>query len=171
MKVSGTVIDHGIPVFVTGTAWQDHQWATSRARWQWTWFSLQLSNGTQYMLYFITDANGDLDQVVATQVNANGTTEALPANEVSKRALWIVDEPATGITYPQNWLVTVPGGQLTVNALLPNQEVTNLSVQDYWEGDSSITGTINGQAVTGQSYVEVQPTFTVPQPGDIGSLL
>jgi len=171
LKVTGTVIDHGIPVTVTGTAWQDHQWGDFTGPGGWTWFALQLSNGTQYMLYFITDASGNLDQVVATRVNADGTTTALPADQVSQTPLGSWTSPSTGITYPQNWLVTVPGGQLTVNALLPNQEVTNLSVQDYWEGDSSITGTINGQAVTGQSYVEVQPTFTVPQPGQLGSLL
>jgi predicted secreted hydrolase len=135
----------------------------------WTWFSLQLSNGTQYMLYFLKDADGNLNQVVATQVNADGTYESLPASEVSYKALGSWTSPSTKITYEQNWQVTLPGGQLTVDALLPDQEVTNLSVQDYWEGDSSVTGTIDGQAVTGQSYVEVQPTFTVPQPGQIGS--
>jgi len=171
LEVTGTVIDHGIPVTVTGTAWQDHQWGDFTGPGGWTWFSLQLSNGTQYMLYFLKDADGNLNQVVATQVNANGTYQAVPASEVSYKPLGSWTSPSTGITYEQNWQVTLPGGQLTVNALQADQEVTNLSVQDYWEGDCSVTGTINGQAVTGQSYTEVQPTFTVPQPGGIGSLL
>jgi predicted secreted hydrolase len=171
LQVTGTVIDHGVPVSVTGTGWQDHQWGDFTGPGGWTWFALQLSNGTQYMLYFITDPDGTLAQVVATLVNANGTTEAIAPDEVSQTPLGSWTSPSTGITYPQNWQVTVPGGQLTVTALLPDQEVTNLSVQDYWEGDSSVTGTIGGQPVTGQSYVEVQPTFTVPQPGDIGALL
>jgi predicted secreted hydrolase len=171
LKVTGTVIDHGIPVTVTGTAWQDHQWGNFTGPGAWTWFSLQLSNGTQYMLYFLKDPNGNLNQVVATQVNANGTYQALSPSQVSYKALGSWKSPATGITYEQNWQVTLPGGQLTVKALEANQEVTNISVQNYWEGDSSVTGTINGQAVTGQSYVEVQPVFTVPQPGGILSLL
>jgi predicted secreted hydrolase len=172
LQASGTVIDHGLPVAVTGIAWQDHQWGDFAAGpGGWTWFSVQLSNHTQYMLYFIKDANGNLVQVVATQVNADGTYEAVPADQVSETPLSSWTSPSTGITYPLDWLVTLPGGQLTVTALQQNQEVTNISVQDYWEGDSSVTGTINGQSVTGQSYVEVQPTFSVPQPGDIGALL
>ena len=171
LKASGTVIDHGVPVTVTGIAWQDHQWGDFEAGpGAWTWFSLQLSNGTQYMLYFIKDADENLVQVVATQVNADGTFEAVPPDEVSETPTGSWTSPSTGITYPQNWVVTLPGGQLTVTALLPDQEVTNIAVQDYWEGDSSVTGTIGGQAVTGQSYVEVQPPFSVPQPGGIGSL-
>jgi predicted secreted hydrolase len=171
LKVSGTVIDHGVPVTVTGTAWQDHQWGDFTGPGGWTWFALQLSNGTQYMLYFIKDPNGDLAQVVATKVNADGTYEAVPASEVSEVPSGSWTSSATGNTYPQEWAVTVPGGQLTVTSLLPDQEVTNIAVQNYWEGDSSITGTVDGQPVTGKAYVEVQPTFTVPQPGSIGSLL
>jgi predicted secreted hydrolase len=171
LKVSGTVDDHGIPVTVTGLGWQDHQWGDFKAGpGAWTWFALQLSNHTQYMLYFIKDASGNLVQVVATKVNADGTTEAIPPDEVSETPIGSWTSPATGITYPQNWLVTVPGGQLTVAALEPGQEVANLSVQDYREGDALVTGTINGQAVTCQSYAEVQPPFSVLQPGGIGSI-
>lgn len=168
LKVSGTVDDHGLLVSVTGLAWQDHQWGNFTGPGGWTWFALQLSNGTQYMLYFIKDASGNLVKTVATKVNADGATEAVQASE---QPLGSWTSPSTGITYEQNWLVTLPEGQLTATALEANQEVTNLSVQNYWEGDSSVTGTMDSQPVTGQSYVEVQPAFTLPQPGDIGSLL
>jgi predicted secreted hydrolase len=71
--------------------------------------------------------------------------------------------PNTKITYPQNWTVTVPGGQLTVTALEANQELYVPFVDTgYWEGDSSVTGTIGGAAVTGQAYVEITPTYTLP---------
>jgi hypothetical protein len=80
--------------------------------------------------------------------------------------------PASGLTYPQNWTVTVPSGQLTVTALEPDQEMTNLgSTGNNWEGDSSVSGTIHGVAVTGQSYAEIMPnTTTMPQPGDLTGL-
>jgi predicted secreted hydrolase len=172
LRVSGTIDDHGLPISVTGTGWQDHQWGDFTAGpGAWTWFAIQLSNHTQYMLYFIKDASGNLVQTVATQVNADGTYQAVPASEVSETPSGSWTSSATGNTYPQSWLVTLPGGQITVSSLMADQEVTNISVQNYWEGDSSVTGTINGQAVTGQSYVEVQPVFSVPQPGDIGALL
>ena len=51
----GTVIDHGVPVAVIGESWMDHQWYNPLGLGGWTWFSIQLSNNTQYMLYFIRD--------------------------------------------------------------------------------------------------------------------
>ena len=46
---------------VTGTAWLDHQWGNwTPGQGGWEWYSLQLSNNTQYMLYFIRDVNMSL---------------------------------------------------------------------------------------------------------------
>jgi predicted secreted hydrolase len=67
------------------------------------------------------------------------------------------------ITYPQNWLVSLPGGQVTVTALEADQELSVPIVDTgYWEGDCSISGAINGSAVTGQGYTEITPTCTLP---------
>jgi predicted secreted hydrolase len=161
------VIDHGTTVHVTGLSWQDHQWGNfTRGPGGWTWFAIQLNNNTQYMLYFLKDANGNLIQTVATKVNPDGSTVALSPSDVSQTPLGSWTSPTSGITYPQNWQVTVPGGQLTVTALQQNQEMI-VSGHDNWEGDSSVSGTINGWPVTGQSYAEVMPnTTTMPQPGD-----
>jgi predicted secreted hydrolase len=52
---------------------------------------------------------------------------------------------------------------MTVKSLLANQELTVPIVDSgYWEGDSSITGTVNGSAVTGQGYTEITPSYTLP---------
>jgi predicted secreted hydrolase len=172
LKASGTVNDHGVPVHVTGIAWQDHQWGNfAKGPGGWTWFALQLNNNTQYMLYFLKDAHGNLVQTVGTRVNVDGSTDPLSASDLSETPLGSWTSPATKITYPQDWKVTVPGGQLTVTALEQDQEMTNPGTGDNWEGDSSVSGTINGQPVTGQAYAEVMPnSTTMPQPGDLGSL-
>ena len=163
LQASGTLIDHGLPVSVTGVAWQDHQWGNFTGTGGWTWFATQLSNGTQYMLYFLHDASGNVVNKVGTLVNPDGSTVNLDPSSLSDTPLGSWTSPNTGITYPQNWQVTVPGGQFTVTALEADQELSVPIVNSgYWEGDSAVSGTINGASVTGQGYAEITPTYTLP---------
>jgi predicted secreted hydrolase len=168
LGVSGTLFDHGLLVNVTGKAWMDHQWGNwNPGAGGWEWFSIQLANNTQYMLYFIRDANGNYVQTLGTLVNADGSTVSLPASQLDHTALGSWTSPHTGITYPQNWNITVPGGTLNVAVQFPDQEVySNLvTVGQYWEGTSTVSGTVNGQAVTGQAYSEVIPYIAMPGHG------
>jgi predicted secreted hydrolase len=159
----GTVIDHGVPVAVIGESWMDHQWYNPLGLGGWTWFSIQLSNNTQYMLYFILDGQNHLTQVVATQVKDGCAVHLSPAS-VSETPLGSWTSSATGITYPSGWTVTVPGGVLNVAPLQKDQELVVAAslAGAYWEGDSVVSGVIDGQPVRGKSYAEVAP---VPVPG------
>ena len=167
LQVSGVVYDHGVPVRVTGIAWHDHQYGDfASTPGGWDWFSLQLNNGTQYMLYFLLDGNGNLVQKVGTLVNADGSTVNLDPNSMVETKLATWTSPATGATYHTSWVVQVPGGSLSVTGLIPASEVTSSQAgSNYWEGDSTVTGTINGQAVTGVSYVEQLPPKQLPTRG------
>jgi predicted secreted hydrolase len=80
----GTVVDQGVPVVVIGDSRMDHQWYSPLALGGWTWFSIQLSNNTQYMLYFSRDGQNQLAQVVATEVK-DGRTIHLSPSAVSRR--------------------------------------------------------------------------------------
>jgi predicted secreted hydrolase len=161
LLTSGTVIDHGITVKVTGLSWMDHQWGSinlaSGAGWD--WFSMQLSGGQQYMLYFIRDKSGQIVQALGTRVGHGGQVTHLTAASISERATGSWTSPATKITYGSGWQVSVPGGQLTVTPDLLDQEVDLLSTQmlAYWEGDVSIRGQIDGSPVTGVGYTEIAP--------------
>jgi predicted secreted hydrolase len=159
----GAVIDHGVPVAVIGESWMDHQWYNPLGLGGWTWFSIQLSNNTQYMLYFIRDGENQLTQVVATEVK-DGRVVHLSPNSVSETALGSWTSPVTGITYPSGWEVTVPGGVLNVRPSQKDQElvVAATLAGAYWEGDSAVSGIIEGRPVRGLSYAEVAP---VPVPG------
>ncbi|ONH24205.1 carotenoid 1,2-hydratase [Pseudofrankia asymbiotica] len=168
LKVSGTLFDHGMPVQVTGTGWMDHQWGdwTSK-RGGWEWYSIQLSNNTQYMLYFIRDANGNYVQTIGTLVQPNGSTTNLPPAQLGRATTGTWTSPNTNITYPIKSTVTVPGGTLSVTPQLPDQEVWSglITVGQYWEGTATVSGTVNGQAVTGMAYAEVIPDIEMPGHG------
>src|SRR5262249_10952387 len=55
MAVTGSIVDHGATIPVTGLAWMDHQWGNfiPTAGGGWDWFSIQLANDVEYMIYFI----------------------------------------------------------------------------------------------------------------------
>ncbi|MBL7488541.1 carotenoid 1,2-hydratase [Frankia sp. AgB1.9] len=167
LKAKGTLFDHGLLVNVTGIAWQDHQWGQfAPGTGGWDWYSIQLSNNTQYMLYFIKDANQQIVQTVGTLVHADGSTTNLDPTLISETALGTWTSPHTGHVFDQKWKVNLPGGSLTITPQLADQElyvpvVANSTTGSYWEGSSNVTGTIDGQAVTGQSYVELTPTFAM----------
>src|SRR5260370_1259100 len=75
LKVSGVVMDYGVPVQVIGSAWFDHQWGDFLPNVAgWDWFSVQLTNATQYMVYLIKDGDGQIVQKVGTLVKADGST-------------------------------------------------------------------------------------------------
>lgn len=167
LQTYGTVTDHGVPVWITGVTWMDHQWGPfiPGSVGGWTWFSVQLADDTQYMFYFIVDANGNPAQTVGTKIKPDGSTVNLDPSKVILTPLGQWTSPKTGYTYTQNWKVSVPDGALTITALQKDQEPTiqtPVGVSGFWEGDSSVAGTIGGVPVTGQSYVEITPTFTMP---------
>lgn len=55
---------------------------------------------------------------------------------------------------------------MTVLAQLADQEPTATTpagtLTGYWEGSSAVSGTINRLPVSGLSYVEMTPSFTMP---------
>jgi len=157
LKTQGTVWDHGEPVKVTGTSWFDHQYGDFKSAFgKWDWYSVQLNNGTQYMVYLIHDANGIVRRS-GTLVRPDGSTTDLPADSLKATALGTWTSPATGLTYSSGWLLQVPGGKLVIKPKRLDQEVAwpNAPGGGYWEGASSVVGTVHGKPVTGQSYVEI----------------
>jgi predicted secreted hydrolase len=164
LMTAGTIVDHGVTLNVTGESWMDHQWGpiaiTGGGGGGWDWFSMQLSNGQQYMLFFITDKQGRIVETAGTRVAPGGKDITyLTAANISEKATGSWTSPATHITYGSGWKVTVPGGQLTVTPDLRNQEVDLLKTQMtvYWEGDVTIKGTIGGATISGEGYTELLP--------------
>ena len=66
--------------------------------------------------------------------------------------------PRSGRTYTSGWQLSVPGGTFTITPRALDQE-SNLAIPhvDYWEGASTVTGTLDGSPVTGKSFTEITP--------------
>ena len=161
LAVEGTMSDHGVRRTVTGIAWKDRQWGNflTLVGGGWDWFSIQLSDGTDLMLFLLRGALGEVSPAYGTLVNPDGSTESLApgAARVNVTSHWT--SPHTGATYPSGWSIDLParGMQLQVVPILKDQELdTRASTgQVYWEGEATISGQSQGQKVTGQGYVEL----------------
>ncbi len=166
LGISGTMTDHGVKIPVTGQGWFDHQWGNfgHGTVGGWDWYSIQLTNGQQYMLYYIKNSSGAIVKTIGTLINADGSSTDLSETQLSKSDLGTWTSPHTGKTYSSGWKVNVPGGSMTVQPRLKDQELYGVVAPtgSYWEGASTVTGTINGQAVSGKGYTEITQPGAMP---------
>ena len=147
----------------TGQAWMDHEFGSSALREDqqgWDWYSIQLENDTEIMLYVIRRTDGSPD------VTSSGSLIASDGRVIPVRREQMRIVPASrwksaksGATYPMGWQVDLPefDVSLKLTPLLREQElVTRGSTHvTYWEGAVGVGGSFGGVAVSGQGYVEM----------------
>jgi predicted secreted hydrolase len=91
MKAEGRLTMPGAaPLAVTGETWFDHEWATNQLapdQAGWDWFSIQLSDGTELMLYRMRLKNGRADPASSgTWTRRDGSVVYLNAGNGGKAA-------------------------------------------------------------------------------------
>ncbi len=163
MPTSGRLVIDGEAFEVTGTSWMDHEFGSSflePAQVGWDWFSIQLDEGTDLMLFQLRRRDGQRDpHSSGTLVLADGRTRALRDGDFRLTAGERWRSPASGAEYPVVWQLEVPGESLvlTARAALADQELrTERSTGvTYWEGSLEVRGTWRGRAVTGRGYLEM----------------
>lgn len=163
MNISGTLTDHQQPLTVKGVAWMDHQWGNflTLGGGGWDWYSIQLNNHTELMVYFIRDASGQVLSTYAGYIDADGKDHLLAQKAISASVLAQWTSPTTGITYPSGWRFTIDDPQLrailTLTPQLRDQELVVLQStgNTYWEGAVSVQGQSGGSPIDGQGYVEL----------------
>ncbi len=163
MAVTGTIVDHAQSRQVSGQAWMDHQWGNFLASGNggWDWFSLQLNNDTEMMLYFIHDSAGKTISTYVSYIDASAKDHLLSARSLRATVLDHWTSPQTGITYPSGWRLEINDSQLqttlTIVPQLKDQELQAYASTGnvYWEGAVSIQGTAGTAPVNGMGYVEL----------------
>jgi predicted secreted hydrolase len=160
LEVNGTIEDHGERIPVHGLAWFDKQWGNFLVMGGgWDWFSVQLEDGSDLMLNLIRNPSGVTTIAYGTYVAPDGTFRHLPAGQFEVSALGQWTSPHTGITYPSGWRATVrdPELDLRIIPVLADQELDTRRSTGlvYWEGAQEIVGTLRGQPIAGQGYVEL----------------
>jgi predicted secreted hydrolase len=159
IETAGTIVTRGQTWAVAGLSWMDHEFSTSALGPElagWNWFSLQLSDGSEVMLYALRRTDGSRDPFSSgALIAADGATRVLTPDEFTIQATGAWRSPRTGGRYPAGWVLTLPRAdlRLTVTPLVADQEMrTSLP---YWEGAVQVGGTAGGRAISGRGYVEL----------------
>ena len=163
MAIAGTLTDHQQPLTVRGQAWMDHQWGNflSLGGGGWDWYSIQLSNTTELMLYFIRNAAGNIISTYGDYISADGKSHLLAEQAIQATVLARWTSPLTGATYPSGWRLAIHDqqwqGTLLVTPQLKDQELIACQSTGnvYWEGAVNISGQSGGHALSGEGYVEL----------------
>ena len=148
---------------VEGVSWMDHEFSSSQlteSQVGWDWFSVQLTNDYEIMLYRMRHKDGSLDpHSSGTLVRPDGTSVHLRRDDVQiqTHAQW--KSPQSGAIYPQRWTIRMPALDLTLHlepVLAAQELVTDNSTRvTYWEGSVTVRGNLQGQATEGVGYVEL----------------
>jgi predicted secreted hydrolase len=163
LSAAGSLTAGGVSRALKGQAWFDHEWGPGglpEGVAGWDWFALQLSDGSELMLYRMRLSDGAASPFSAgTFVDASGRAKAVPWSDVAiaPRTTWT--SPRSGARYPAVWSVAVRslGLDVTVSPLLADQELVTAKSTGvtYWEGACSVQGTRAGRPVGGRAYVEM----------------
>jgi predicted secreted hydrolase len=163
MQTEGELTVNGKSEKVRGLTWMDHEFGSNQLREDqvgWDWFSIQLDNQTELMLYLMRRKDGSVDPYSSgTLVGADGVARHLLNQDYRIHVLERWKSPMSGATYPMKWKVTIPSESVELDVLpaFPEQElITNRSTRvTYWEGAVQIRGTARGRSVVGNGYVEM----------------
>ncbi|HUV29314.1 MAG: lipocalin-like domain-containing protein [Anaerolineales bacterium] len=159
LETSGSVQTEAGSYQVSGLSWKDHEFSTSALSSDqvgWDWFSIQLDDGSELMVFQIRREDGSIDAYSSgTMISPSGEVISLTRDdfEIKVEDSWRSSE--SGAQYPSQWNIAVPRVdlQLQIRPLLPNQEM-NLSYA-YWEGAVEVTGTTSGSFISGAGFVEM----------------
>jgi predicted secreted hydrolase len=164
LKTNGNIKLNGKDFAVYGLAWMDHEFFTlllEKDQVGWDWFSLQLSDNTELMLFRIRRKDGSIDPFSAgTYIEASGKAQHLRKEDFS---LWPTEESwkssVTGAVYPVRWRILIPKLEMELEAttLLKSQELSGQSklVPSYWEGAIDIKGQQGKTGLAGVGYLEM----------------
>ena len=144
---------------VNGLSWKDHEFSTSAlssGQVGWDWFSVQLDDGSELMVFQIRREDGSIDPFSSgTWISPDGGTKPLEQEqfEIQVRESW--RSPDSGAEYPADWILNIPSldMNLKVKPYMVNQEM-NVSYT-YWEGAVNVNGTSEDVPISGRGYVEM----------------
>lgn len=163
MSLEGDLTIDGKIEHFTGNAWMDREfgtWKPTENQKGWDWFSIQLENDSELMVYQLRNSKGEPSRFSTGCFNdkdGNLTKLGFDDFEILPLAKW--KSPRSEGEYPSGWRLTVPslGVELAIDPVLPDQELdtrgTTMIV--YWEGACKVTGTVGGNPTNGNAYVEL----------------
>ena len=177
LSASGILEIGGQSIPVTGLAWMDHEFASDQLSPDevgWDWFSVQLDDGWDLMLYRLrlssaTHQTGAIPDgrsgwvspySSGILVSPSGRGQFLNSRQFEAEPAandWT--SPRTGATYPVAWQIRVPSARLSLHEEpeTPDQELVTKGSTGvtYWEGTMQVDGQVGTETVRGEGYTEL----------------
>ena len=163
LDTRGTITVDGRTLAVTGESWMDHEFFTGAMAPNlagWDWFSLQLADGWEVMLYLLRQKDGAVDPASSgSLIDPQGNVRHLNLADFTVKPTGAWTSPHTQTKYPAGWEITIPGAgyRLRLTPTVPDQEIRSQAPAKvtYWEGQVKIEGVKNGAPVAGVGYAEL----------------
>jgi predicted secreted hydrolase len=162
LKASGDIMFRNVRHRVSGLAWMDHEFGSSilsEDQAGWDWFSIQLDDGTDLMLFHLRRKDGTFEQPFGTFVGKDGKSLYLRGRQILIASTDTWSSKRTGAVYPSRWTLKIPsqGIKLDVVPLVSDQELSNAKSTGiiYWEGAVKARGSRRGKKIQGRGYVEL----------------
>lgn len=161
LRTRGTLRYHGATLVVSGLSWMDHEFGSTELQADqsgWDWFSIQLDDGRELMLYLLRNTNGTtVPESSGSLIDRSGGVTYLPRSAFAVTATGTWTSPHTGATYPSGWRVRVPraGADLVLVPAVADQELADLTGGiSYWEGAVDVRDAASARLL-GTGYVEL----------------
>jgi predicted secreted hydrolase len=184
MPTTGTVVLGEVAHQVTGISWLDRQWGNVPGIFtgmlgdgpqapgadggaapkvmNWIWANPQLDNGVNITVGQVRDMVNSKIYLPLTAVHPDGTHIVVPcAQLVETSEYWT--SPATGHRYPTRCVIRAAqiNTELVVEVPYKQQEIVSaIDMFTKLEGSATVTGTYQGQPVTGRAYLELVGSWT-----------
>ncbi|MCC6288948.1 MAG: T9SS type A sorting domain-containing protein [Chitinophagaceae bacterium] len=164
--VSGKLKLNGITEDVTGTCWIDRQYGNFNPLTgeKYEWFQLQLSNGMDINLWNIftvqnTIPNNEKYRILSAYVDES-TQYTISDFTIERLAFnWM---PDSVMCYSSKWRLTSSKNNLDLTITSKNNSSEITLPFRFFEGPTTISGTVNGQAVTGTGFAELLHSYEHP---------
>ena len=142
---------------VTGNSWYDHEWSSGVLPENvigWDWFSINLNEGSQLMIYQLRNINDvPTPYSAGTFIDENNKVINLNQDQFQLKPIKYWESESTKINYPLEWEIEIP--ELGINLLtVPkiNKQEFNGSII-YWEGAIDVANSSNDSL--GEGYMEL----------------
>lgn len=163
LRSEGALIIDGRTIPVQGFSWMDHEFSSAPLEpgiVGWDWFSLQLSDQTEIMVYLLRKQGGELNSASSgTFIDKSGKPRHLTKDDFRIDILDSWKSPRSKAVYPARWrLMIFPLSlELTITPTLSDQEMQTQASTGvtYWEGSVSVNGLAGKQPLKGVGYVEL----------------
>lgn len=161
--VSGSITVNGEVHEVEGSGWYDREYGGSEddlgqnALDAWTWFSVQLSDDSEFTLFNVVDQHTHHEkEKVAVWTKRDGTRVSCTDFTLTYSNMWT--SLNTYVEYPMLWKLVAPSLNLELHlgAAFPHQEFMTILVTGggFYEGRVTAQGVRDGKAVTGVGFLE-----------------